>query len=102
MKMLINSSGSSEYLFLQVKMEKEIKEPFSFPFKNLKFGDRRIKVVIDLGNGTTSCIAEELYKMFPIDVEVLFGESDPLFFQANLLKSRLSLHLIIRLFLHQP
>lgn len=43
MKMLINSSGSSEYLFLQVKMEKEIKEPFSFPFKNLKFGDRKLR-----------------------------------------------------------
>ena len=47
--------------------------------ESLKFGDRRVKVVIDLGNGTTSCIAEELYKMFPIDVDVLFGESDPTF-----------------------
>ena len=46
---------------------------------SLDFGDRRIKVVIDLGNGTTSCIAEELYKLFPIDVEVLFGDSDPTF-----------------------
>ena len=47
--------------------------------ESLKFGDRRVNVVIDLGNGTTSCIAEELYKMFPIDVDVLFGESDPTF-----------------------
>ena len=47
--------------------------------KSLNFGDRRVKVVIDLGNGTTSCIAEELYKMFNIDVDVLFGESDPTF-----------------------
>ncbi len=47
--------------------------------KSLNFGDRRIKVVIDLGNGTTSCIAEELYNMFPIDVDVLFGDSDPMF-----------------------
>lgn len=47
--------------------------------KSLEFGDRRIKVVIDLGNGTTSCIAEKIYKMFPIDVDVLFGESDPTF-----------------------
>lgn len=47
--------------------------------KSLDFGNRKIKVVIDLGNGTTSCIAEEVYKMFPIDVEVLFGESDPTF-----------------------
>ena len=47
--------------------------------KSLDIGDRRIKVVIDLGNGTTSCIAEELYNMFPIDVDVLFGDSDPSF-----------------------
>ncbi len=47
--------------------------------KSLDFGNRRVKVVIDLGNGTTSCIAEELYKMFPIDVDVLFGNSDPSF-----------------------
>ena len=47
--------------------------------KSLNFGNRRVKVVIDLGNGTTSCIAEELYKMFNIDVDVLFGESDPTF-----------------------
>ena len=47
--------------------------------KSLDFGNRRVKVVIDLGNGTTSCIAEELYKMFPIDVDVLFGDSDPSF-----------------------
>ena len=46
---------------------------------SLDFGDRRIKVVIDLGNGTTTCIAKELYEMFPIDVDVLFGDSDPMF-----------------------
>lgn len=47
--------------------------------KSLDFGDRRLKVVIDLGNGTTSVIAKELYEMFPIDVDVLFGDSDPTF-----------------------
>ncbi len=47
--------------------------------KSLDFGDRKVKVVIDLGNGTTSCIAKELYSMFPIDLEILFGESDPTF-----------------------
>ena len=43
---------------------------------NLNFGDRKVKVVIDPGNGTTSIIAEELYKMFPIDVITINGESD--------------------------
>lgn len=44
--------------------------------QSLSFGNRRVKAVIDLGNGTTSIIAKELYEMFPIDVTVLYGESD--------------------------
>jgi len=47
--------------------------------KSLNFGDRRIKVVIDPGNGTTSIIAKELYEMFPLDLEVIFGDSNPEF-----------------------
>lgn len=43
---------------------------------NLNFGPKRIKVVIDPGNGTTSIIAKELYEMFPIDLTVINGESD--------------------------
>lgn len=43
---------------------------------NLNFGPRRIKVVIDPGNGTTSIIAKELYEMFPIDLTVINDESD--------------------------
>ncbi len=35
---------------------------------NLKFGPRRIKVVIDPGNGATSIIAKELYSMFPLEL----------------------------------
>ena len=46
---------------------------------SLSFGSRKVKVVIDLGNGTTSVIAKELYEMFPMDVTVLFGESDSSF-----------------------
>jgi phosphomannomutase/phosphoglucomutase len=45
--------------------------------QSLSFGDRRLKVVLDPGNGTTSIIAKELYEMFPIDVDVIYGESDP-------------------------
>jgi len=43
---------------------------------SLNFGDRRVKVVIDPGNGTTAIIAEEIYKLFPIDVITINGESD--------------------------
>lgn len=47
--------------------------------ESLSFGNRRIKVVIDCGNGTTSILAKELYEMFPIDLMVLYGDSDPSF-----------------------
>lgn len=47
--------------------------------KSLSFQNRRLKVVIDPGNGTTSIIAKELYELFPIDVDVIFGDSDPSF-----------------------
>ncbi len=47
--------------------------------KSLDFGPRRLKVVLDPGNGTTSIIAKELYEMFPIDVDVIYGESDSTF-----------------------
>ena len=43
---------------------------------NLNFGERRLKVVLDCGNGTTSVFARELYSMFPIDLVMLYDESD--------------------------
>ena len=43
---------------------------------NLHFGNRKVKVVIDPGNGTTSIIAKELYKMFPIELISINDESD--------------------------
>ena len=47
--------------------------------ENLHFGDRRVKAVIDPGNGTTAIIAKELYEMFPMDLEIINGESDGTF-----------------------
>lgn len=47
--------------------------------ENLHFGPRKVKVVIDPGNGTTAIIAKELYSMFPIELEVINGESDGTF-----------------------
>ena len=43
---------------------------------NLNFGDKKVKVVIDPGNGTTSIIAKELYEMFPIELITINDESD--------------------------
>ena len=49
-------------------------------FKNsLNLGKRKVKVVLDLGNGTTSCIAKDVYSMFPLDLDIIFGDSDPTF-----------------------
>ena len=46
---------------------------------NLKFGPRKVKVVIDPGNGTTSILAKELYKMFPIELISINDKSDGTF-----------------------
>lgn len=45
----------------------------------LEFGDKRIKAVLDPGNGTTSIILKDLYSMFPIDFTIINGESDGTF-----------------------
>jgi len=46
---------------------------------SIELGTRPLKIVLDLGNGTTSCIAKDIYYRFPIDLEVIYGESDPEF-----------------------
>lgn len=40
---------------------------------------RKLKVVIDCGNGTTSLIAPDIYNLVGIDLIVLYGNSDPSF-----------------------
>jgi len=54
-------------------------EYFDLFKKNLNFGDRKIKAVIDCGNGTASIIAKELYSMFPIELVSIYDESDGTF-----------------------
>lgn len=57
-----------------------IREDYLTLFKeNLHFGSRRIKVVLDAGNGTTSIIMNELYRMFPIDIVSINDISDGTF-----------------------
>lgn len=43
---------------------------------NFNFGKRRVKVVIDPGNGTSSIIAKRIYDMFPIDTIYINDKSD--------------------------
>ena len=40
---------------------------------------RKLKVVIDCGNGTTSIIAPNIYSLVGVDLAVLYGNSDPSF-----------------------
>ena len=47
--------------------------------ENLSFGNRRIKVVLDPGNGTTAIILKKLYSLFPIDLVIINGESNGTF-----------------------
>ncbi|MCI8346929.1 MAG: phosphomannomutase/phosphoglucomutase [Bacilli bacterium] len=57
-----------------------IKEDYLTLFReNLQFGPRRIKVVLDAGNGTTSIIMNELYHMFPIEIVSINDTSDGTF-----------------------
>ncbi|MBQ1813197.1 MAG: phosphomannomutase/phosphoglucomutase [Bacilli bacterium] len=53
-----------------------IEEYYNLIKNNLNFGNRRLKVVLDCGNGTTSVFAKELYSKFPIDLVMLYDESD--------------------------
>ena len=46
---------------------------------SLSFGSRKVKVILDPGNGTTSILAQELYQKFPLDIKVINGISDGTF-----------------------
>ncbi len=47
--------------------------------ESLSFGDRRLKVVLDPGNGTTSIIAQKIFETFPIDLVLINDTSDGTF-----------------------
>lgn len=47
--------------------------------KSLEFGTRRLKVVLDPGNGTTSIIAKRIYEQFPLDIVMINDTSDGTF-----------------------
>ena len=44
--------------------------------KSLNFGERRVKVVVDCGNGTGSLFIKDILEHFNIDYELLYCESD--------------------------
>lgn len=62
--------------FSRYNVEKDYLELFR---RGINFGDKKLKVVIDLANGTTSCIARELFEQFDIDLTIINKESDSSF-----------------------
>lgn len=58
----------------------DIREPYlEMLSSKIKLGNRKIKVVIDCGNGTGSIVAEEIFKRVGCDVIPLYCDSDPTF-----------------------
>ena len=72
--------------FLETSKKGHITNLDIFPYykslikDNISMGDRKLKVVVDPGNGTTSLFAKEIYTMFDnLDVTMINDKSDPTF-----------------------
>ena len=60
--------------------EKNIKKDYiNYILKDIKLGNRKLKVAYDCGNGTTSIVAKEIFDTLNIDTIPLFIDSDPNF-----------------------
>lgn len=58
----------------------DIKKDYLDLIKNsITLGDKKIKLVVDCGNGTGSVIIKEILDMFDIEYKLLYCESDPEF-----------------------
>lgn len=44
--------------------------------QGIDFGTRKIKVIIDCGNGVTCTVARDIFKNFPIDFQIINEEND--------------------------
>ncbi len=65
-------SGNGKVILKDIK-----KDYLDYMKRNIKMGPRKVKVVIDLGNGATTCIAKDVHKMFPnLDVTYICDKSD--------------------------
>lgn len=58
----------------------DIKQDYIDLFKRgINLGNKKLKVVLDLANGTTSCIARSIFEQFDIDLTIINENSDPNF-----------------------
>lgn len=56
---------------------KDIKEDYiNYVINNLKFGKKRIKVVLDPANGVTTLVARDIFEKLNIDLTIINEESD--------------------------
>jgi len=59
---------------------KNIKEDYiNYVINNLKFGKKRIKVVLDPANGATTIVARDIFEKLNIDLTIINEESDGTF-----------------------
>ncbi len=57
--------------------EKNIKDEYiNYVISHLKFGKKRIKVVLDPANGTTTMIARDIFEKLNVDLTIINEESD--------------------------
>ena len=61
--------------------EYDIKLEYLELMKNsITMGNRKLKVIVDLANATTTCVAPEILSLFPnLDFEIMYGDSDSSF-----------------------
>ena len=59
-------------------IHKDIKEDYiNYLLNSLKFGKRKLKVVLDPANGSTTCIAKDIYsRISNIDLTIINGDAD--------------------------
>lgn len=62
-------------------ISKDIKKVYlEYMKKNIHMGEKKVKAVIDLGNGATTCIAREVHNLFSnLDITFICSENDGTF-----------------------
>ncbi len=87
---LANARGEMIYTFRDYMLEenflsgngkvikKDIKNAYlEYMKKNISMGDKKVRAVIDLGNGATTCIAKEIHELFPnLDITYICDIND--------------------------
>ena len=71
--------GNFHYALGSITKKNVKEEYFKALLDNLNFGKKKLKVILDPGNGTTSIILDELFKYIPVTYKIINKESDGTF-----------------------